>query len=248
MTGLLDGLRSWLGSFFGTGDASDDASEDRTSERTAAAPSTVEGTVPTVVHRDDRPLETPADLEPSPPADADRSHPGDGTERDERGRVEIPDAEDGADAGSAPDGVSIPDAESGAETSPESVAGDARPDRADRVAVADAEPPTGTEAAEGGGDAAGVEDADDARTGGSRVRCAGRRSTTRTKAAHSVGRRTCDPRPRPRTTARSGRHRAGRWCRSQTRTTRRWTVSATSARTSETHPQGFSPPTTHPRA
>ncbi|GAB6859958.1 hypothetical protein ACFR97_03095 [Haloplanus litoreus] len=166
MTGLLDGLRSWLGSFFGTGDASDDASEDRTSERTAAAPSTVEGTVPTVVHRDDRPLETPADLEPSPPADADRSHPGDGTERDERGRVEIPDAEDGADAGSAPDGVSIPDAESGAETSPESVAGDARPDRADRVAVADAEPPTGTEAAEGGGDAAGVEDADDARTGG----------------------------------------------------------------------------------
>jgi hypothetical protein len=153
MTGLLDGLRSWLGSLLGSGDASDDTDDDRTSERTAARPPTVEGNAPTVVHRDDRPLETPTDLEPSPPADADRSHPGDETESDERERVEIPDAEDGAGAESAPDGVSIPDAES--------VAGDKRPDRADGVAVADAEPSTGTEAVEGGDDAAGSEDADE---------------------------------------------------------------------------------------
>lgn len=105
MTGLFDRLRAWLGSFFGDGTLDDDSDATESSE--------FEGSGPTVAHRDDRPLETPDTLSPSPPGrDADAtSDAGDATSA----RVEIPDAEGGTDDGDTstpdPDAVSIPDAE-----------------------------------------------------------------------------------------------------------------------------------------
>ncbi|MEF8857030.1 MAG: hypothetical protein V5A16_06365 [Haloplanus sp.] len=92
MTGPFDRLRAWVGSFFGDDTTEMDDGDDPASE----APSE------RVVHRDDRPLETPSTMDrPDPPT------PG---AEDER--VDSPDAERGAadDASEAP--VSIPDAES----------------------------------------------------------------------------------------------------------------------------------------
>jgi len=92
MTGPFDRLRAWVGSFFG-GDATE---MDDGGGPASEAPSD------RVVHRDDRPLETPSTMDrPDPPT------PG---AEDER--VDIPDAEGGEsdDASEAP--VSIPDAES----------------------------------------------------------------------------------------------------------------------------------------
>jgi hypothetical protein len=144
MTGLIDGLRSWFGALLG--DDSDDPSDDRASEPTAEAPPAAGGDAPSVVHRDDRPLETPTNLDPSPPSDATSST--DEAERDHRERVEIPDAE--GDVNSAGD-VSIPDAETGAGSSagaPE-----------DEVAVADAESSAGSATGETGDGSADRADA-----------------------------------------------------------------------------------------
>jgi hypothetical protein len=83
MTGLLDRLRAWFGAVFrrGTAETGDDAPESDASDRR-------------VVHRDDRPLETPSTMDrPAPPSASTPDRPA---------RVEVPDAE--AD-------VSMPDAE-----------------------------------------------------------------------------------------------------------------------------------------
>ncbi|QGX96405.1 hypothetical protein EI982_17280 [Haloplanus rallus] len=109
MTGLLDGLRAWLGSFFGDGTDGDDAPPDD-EDRFA-------GESPTVVHRDDRPLETPSDLDPSPPSEGETSSgtvpnaattedgddtSGDGEDVERPDRVSIPDAESVAGGTDAP--------------------------------------------------------------------------------------------------------------------------------------------------
>ncbi|WP_435066827.1 hypothetical protein [Haloplanus sp. C73] len=94
MTGLLGRLRAWL---LGESDDSEDTDE-ATDESSR------------VVHRDDRPLETPGTMErPNPPTPGDES----------TDTVDIPDAESGGDSavstseGGAVDAdVSIPDAES----------------------------------------------------------------------------------------------------------------------------------------
>ncbi|MFB6102782.1 MAG: hypothetical protein ABEJ73_09465, partial [Haloplanus sp.] len=104
MTGFVDRLRSWLGSVFGAGS---DGDGENASEGAESDPE------PNVVHRDDRPLETPSNM--SPP----ESEPQDGrptasqtTESERNGRP---------DAG---DAVSIPDAETVAEDPTETVAED----------------------------------------------------------------------------------------------------------------------------
>jgi len=120
MTGLFDGLRAWIGSFFGDGTDGDDASpEDE--ERFA-------GESPTVVHRDDRPLETPPDLDPSPPSEGGAS-PGTAPNA-----ATTEDGGDTSDAGGAvehPDRVSIPDAESVAGGTEAPAAGERAADGAD---------------------------------------------------------------------------------------------------------------------
>ncbi|WP_251343659.1 hydrogenase maturation nickel metallochaperone HypA [Haloplanus halophilus] len=105
MTGLLDGLRSWLGGRFGAGGEQ----ADEEGAETTASNDRDGGSASAVAHRDDRPLETPATLDPSPPAgEPDGSPPADGrdaaTADRDPGRVEIPDAEGG-------DAVSVPEAE-----------------------------------------------------------------------------------------------------------------------------------------
>jgi hypothetical protein len=99
MTGLLDGLRAWLGSFVGDG-TDDDETDDGNGESS------------TVVRRDDRPLETPSDLDPAPPSEADalstRSGPSPPT--DVVGDASGVGGDDGDDG--RPERVSIPDAES----------------------------------------------------------------------------------------------------------------------------------------
>lgn len=99
MTGLLDRLRSWVGAVFGRGTAETDDDD---------APTVPESNAPDrrVVHRDDRPLETPSTMDrPTPPS---ASTPA---------RVEVPDAEADVADRPAPADVSIPDAE--APTDPE---------------------------------------------------------------------------------------------------------------------------------
>ena len=95
---LFERLRVWLGSIFGA------ESSDAGSEEDGEAPSS--GPDPRVVHRDDRPLETPSTLESTEP-------PSPSSERE---RVDVPDAETEAEAVTGesptpPDTVSIPDAE-----------------------------------------------------------------------------------------------------------------------------------------
>jgi rubrerythrin len=97
---LFERLRAWLGSMFGA------ESSDAGSEEDGEAPSS--GPDPRVVHRDDRPLETPSTLESTEP-------PSPSSERE---RVDVPDAETEAEAEAVtgetptpPDTVSIPDAE-----------------------------------------------------------------------------------------------------------------------------------------
>jgi len=95
---LFERLRAWLGSIFGA------ESSDAGSEEDGEAPSS--GPDPRVVHRDDRPLETPSTLESTAPP----------SPSSERGRVDVPDADTEAEAVTGesptpPDTVSIPDAE-----------------------------------------------------------------------------------------------------------------------------------------
>jgi len=102
MTGAFDRLRAWLGSIFGGSRAE---TEDGTSDPGVAP----EKSAPEVVHRDDRPLETPGTMDRTdPPTPASR------TERPDEPRVAG--AEAAEDAGgkatdASPDTVSIPDAE-----------------------------------------------------------------------------------------------------------------------------------------
>jgi hypothetical protein len=141
MTGFLDRLRSWLRSL-GGGESAD---ESDTPEPDAGRSPDVEGDTPSVVHRDDRPLETPTNLDPSPPSDAASST--DAVERDHRQGVEIPDVEGDANP---PSDVSIPDAETESGSSTD-VPGD-------EVAVADAESSTGSETGETGDGSGGRAD------------------------------------------------------------------------------------------
>ena len=97
MTGLLDRLRAWLGAVFGRGTAETDDDAPKAPESDAPDPR--------VVHRDDRPLETPSTMDrPTPPSASTPARPA---------RVEVPDAEAEADVADrpAPADVSIPDAE-----------------------------------------------------------------------------------------------------------------------------------------
>jgi hypothetical protein len=94
MTGVLDRLRAWFGTVFGRGTTETDGD-------------TAESDAPDrrVVHRDDRPLETPSTMDRSaPPSASTPARPA---------QVEVPDAEGEADADDrpAPADVSIPDAE-----------------------------------------------------------------------------------------------------------------------------------------
>jgi len=97
MTGLLDRLRAWFGAVFGG----------ETAETDDDAPNASESDAPDrrVVHRDDRPLETPSTM--------DRPAPPSASTSDRSARVEVPDAEAEAHADDRPasPGVSIPDAE-----------------------------------------------------------------------------------------------------------------------------------------
>jgi hypothetical protein len=136
MTGLIDRVRAWVGSLLGGG--VDDA------DATAETPATT--TDPTVVHRDDRPLETPGTMSP-----ADARPPAAGSVGgDDRGRAADPTTSadepttTGATAGDAPgDGpVSIPDAEAVAEKT----AGSAATDAGQRSADADETPGPATDA------------------------------------------------------------------------------------------------------
>lgn len=104
---LFDRLRAWFGSFFGDGaSAAPHGTDDPESDS--------EGPAPRVVHRDDRPLETPSTMDGTePPASVSTS----GAESETH--TTIPDAEAGAEsdtggrkgAGVDSDPVSIPDAE-----------------------------------------------------------------------------------------------------------------------------------------
>ncbi|MFD1633738.1 hypothetical protein ACOZ4L_12965 [Haloplanus ruber] len=142
MTGLLDRLRSWLGSVFGaeTTDG-DDVSADVDGQDARDSP--------TVVHRDDRPLETPSDLDHSSPTEsapvrgastsgAEHEAPSDPTddEEAERGRVSIPDAE--SVAGGAADTPAEGDRANSSGADPEMAddRGDADDDAADGFACA----------------------------------------------------------------------------------------------------------------
>ena len=96
MTGLLDRLRAWFGAVFGRGTAATDDDD---------APNAPESDAPDrrVVHRDDRPLETPSTMDrPTPPSASTPDRPA---------RVEVPDAEADVADRPAPADVSIPDAE-----------------------------------------------------------------------------------------------------------------------------------------
>ncbi|WP_251331001.1 hypothetical protein [Haloplanus pelagicus] len=130
MTGVLDGLRSWLGSLVGTDEVSTE--EDGSAVADPSGPAApIEGRETAVAHRDDRPLETPAALDPSPPTDTGRvsptpEAPATGGDSDGPERVDIPDAEGGVD----PDAASVTGAE-----------GPEHPEPVDGVAVPDADAP-----------------------------------------------------------------------------------------------------------
>lgn len=111
MTGLLDRLRGWFGSLGGSAD--DTGEED---EADADEPR-IEGSAPTVTHRDDRPLETP---DPSLTAAAESvvaDESGDADAETDAGAT----ADDGATDGE-PGPVSIPDAEGGTTPGPKPTA------------------------------------------------------------------------------------------------------------------------------
>jgi hypothetical protein len=95
MTGLFARFRAWLGGLFDGGTTADDGTE------------ATDGASPRVVHRDDRPLETPSTMErPDPPSAGGESHDEPSAPVPDEPRVSIPDAEATAGAGaSAPDGV-----------------------------------------------------------------------------------------------------------------------------------------------
>lgn len=111
---VFERLRAWLGGLFGGGASDADGEGDD--------PASSDDPSPRVVHRDDRPLETPSTMDRTdPPAPESRS----GT------RVDIPDAEtDGPARGgrdqptAEADTVSIPDAEPASPTGAESAASD----------------------------------------------------------------------------------------------------------------------------
>ncbi|AZH25443.1 hypothetical protein [Haloplanus aerogenes] len=106
MTGLFGRLRAWLGSVFGSG--TDEA--DGTADTDTVSASESEQSPPRVVHRDDRPLETPSTMDRTDP-------PAPGSQSAATPQVDIPDAEStdaetphsGDDSATEP--VSIPDAE-----------------------------------------------------------------------------------------------------------------------------------------
>jgi hypothetical protein len=114
MTGLLDRLRGWIGAVFGTDRSSDDASG------AGDAPSAERQ----VVHRDDRPLETPGTMgRPTSPSEA-------GASRDEGADAETGDS-------TTPDEVSIPDAEA-TTTTAERMSPNAEPSETSATRDADA--------------------------------------------------------------------------------------------------------------
>ncbi|SDZ82434.1 hypothetical protein SAMN04488065_0590 [Haloplanus vescus] len=115
MTGLLDRLRAWLGG--GSNDEADDA-EAATDESNSR-----------VVHRDDRPLETPQQIEsPDPPVPS----------AEETTPANRPDTETEAPPTSG--SVSIPDAESMARDEPAAGAGASDDSGEDESTADDAEP------------------------------------------------------------------------------------------------------------
>lgn len=130
MTGPFDRLRAWLGSLFGGGTTDAD---DVTGAESASTPaSESERSAPQVVHRDDRPLETPSTMDRTdPPAPASNSTARAGG----KPAVDIPDAE-------ATDGASADDATPAADTSARPVA-DAADSAGDEQGG-----PTGTPAAD----------------------------------------------------------------------------------------------------
>jgi len=150
MTGLLDRLRAWLGSPFGGGTAdADDAAESASASTTAS-----DQPAPQVVHRDDRPLETPSTMDRTDP-------PTPGSQSGRETRVDIPDAEadvdgPGEETGSPEDlgRVSIPDAEATADES----TGDVTPTPAER---SDAAASTADEGAESTADEGAASTADE---------------------------------------------------------------------------------------
>jgi len=116
MTGAFDRLRAWLGGVFGGGAADGDDADTDAGDPTPES----EGRV---VHRDDRPLETPGTMDRTTPPTAS------GTDSDDGRDVDVPDAADGAPSGAAtatPDTVAIPDAEADASTGDDPSAVDGR--------------------------------------------------------------------------------------------------------------------------
>jgi hypothetical protein len=93
MTGVFDRLRAWLGSVFGGGAADGDDGPD--------APDPGPEADGRVVHRDDRPLETPSTMERMDPPAPTRERPD--AEGETAGDTEAPTT--------TPETVSIPDAE-----------------------------------------------------------------------------------------------------------------------------------------
>ncbi|MFB6257029.1 MAG: hypothetical protein ABEH58_09960 [Haloplanus sp.] len=96
MTGVLDRLRAWFGTAVGG----------ETTETDDNAPATAESDAPDrrVVHRDDRPLETPSTMGRAAPPSVSTPQPAQVGMPDTEGETE-------ADDGPAPADVSIPDAE-----------------------------------------------------------------------------------------------------------------------------------------
>jgi hypothetical protein len=112
MTGLLDRLRAWLGGVFGGGasDANDADDADESGLAVSNARSNAQSEAPErqVVHRDDRPLETPSAMDRGGEDAPSRTDAAEPTESSPP-RVDIPDAEGGIAPESAEGDV--PDAE-----------------------------------------------------------------------------------------------------------------------------------------
>jgi hypothetical protein len=135
MTGLFARFRAWLGGLFDGGTTADDATE---------AASSADGASPRIVHRDDRPLETPTTMERTDPPSAGGESPDSktGTPAADEPTVSIPDAETTTGA-SGPDSVAPPTdgttaADEGVERGEVATEADARP-VADSVDARDAD-------------------------------------------------------------------------------------------------------------
>ncbi|AXG10333.1 hypothetical protein [Haloplanus rubicundus] len=124
MTGLFARFRAWLGGLFDGGTTADDETE--------AAASADEAS-PRVVHRDDRPLETPSTMERPDPPSAESESPGSAASAPapDEPTVSIPDAE--ATAGASEPGSVAPPTDG-------TTAGDEGVERAEAATEAGAHP------------------------------------------------------------------------------------------------------------